>query len=60
MKNRNCEKCGEDLVSAKRSKRVRIWVSRRRPDGQRELKYLGRSLEKVLKPYMKKHNVKGS
>lgn len=55
MKNRSCEKCGEDLESAKKAKRVRLWVIRKLPNGKREVKYVGSSIGDLLKPYMRKH-----
>jgi integrase len=39
-KNRVC-KCGEDLVKAKRSKKVKYWISYRLPDGSQKRQYVG-------------------
>ncbi len=35
VKNRLC-KCGEDLIKAKRSKRVKYWINYRMPDGKQK------------------------
>ncbi|MFI5329613.1 MAG: tyrosine-type recombinase/integrase [Desulfobaccales bacterium] len=40
VKNRLCA-CGEDLVKAKRQKKVRYWVNYRLPNGQQRREYVG-------------------
>ena len=45
-KNKKC-KCGEDLVKAKKSKRVRYWVRYILPDGKRRKEYVGTSIDEA-------------
>lgn len=48
-KNKKCRSCGEDLDKAKRSQRVRYWISYRLPDGRQRRESVG-ALE-GLDPY---------
>lgn len=43
VKNKVC-KCGENLVKAKRSKRVRYWIQYRLPDGKQRKEFIGSSI----------------
>ena len=46
VKNRLCT-CGEDLVKAKRSNKVRYWISYRLPGGKQTREYVGLSIEEA-------------
>ena len=45
-KNRIC-RCGEDLVKAKRSKKVKYWISYRLPGGKQRRESIGYSVEEA-------------
>ncbi len=45
-RNRICS-CGEDLLKAKKSKRVRYWVRYQLPSGKRRKEYVGKSIEEA-------------
>lgn len=45
-KNRLCS-CGEDLVKAKRSKKVRYWIQYRFPGGKQRKEFVGDSIEEA-------------
>jgi len=44
--NRLCS-CGEDLVKAKKSKRVRFWINYRLPGGKQKREFVGYSIEEA-------------
>ncbi len=46
VSNRLCD-CGEDLVKAKKSKRVRYWISYRLPGGKQKRESVGFSIEEA-------------
>ena len=46
VKNRLCE-CGEDLVKAKKLKRVRYWINYRLPGGKQKREAVGYSIEEA-------------
>src|SRR4030043_51766 len=46
VKNKLCT-CREDLVKAKRSKKVRYWISYRLPGGKQSREYVGLSIEEA-------------
>jgi len=46
IRNKVCE-CGEDLSKAKKSKRVRFWISYRLPGGKQKREHVGFSIEKA-------------
>jgi integrase len=46
VKNNFC-KCGEDIVKAKRSKRVVYWINYRLPGGKQRRECVGKSIEKA-------------
>lgn len=46
VKNRLCD-CGENLVKAKKSKRVRFWISYRLPTGKQKREAVGYSIEEA-------------
>lgn len=46
VKNRLCE-CGEDLVKAKKVKRVRFWINYRLPGGKQKREAVGYSIEEA-------------
>jgi integrase len=46
VKNKIC-KCSDDLVKAKKSKRVKFWISYRLPGGKQKREYVGYSIEEA-------------
>lgn len=46
VRNRKCN-CGEDLVKAKRSNRIRYWINFRLPDGKQRREAVGFSIEEA-------------
>jgi integrase len=50
-KKRKCKPCGEDLIKAKRSRRVKYWISYRMPDGRQRRESVASF--KDLDPYSK-------
>lgn len=46
VKNRLCD-CGEDLVKAKRSNRVKYWINYRLPSGKQRREAIGNSVEEA-------------
>lgn len=45
-KNKSCD-CGQDLDKAKRSKKVRYWISYRMPGGKQRREFVGNSIEQA-------------
>lgn len=56
VKDRNCHDCGADLADAKKQKLVRYWVSYKLPDGKRERKPAGYSIEKLLQAFIRRRS----
>ncbi len=45
-KNRLCQ-CGEDLIQAKKSKRIRYWINYRLPGGKQRREFVGYSIQEA-------------
>ena len=57
LKNKKC-KCGEDLDQAKRSNRVKYYISYRQPGGKQRREYVGYSIEKARDAHGKRRSQK--